>query len=146
MTTSRLWVAVAEHQIQILCLPVVSVAADKGPPHPPTPLPPCGWDEQKLEVDILIDTYASETSWEITDVNGEEIASESADKYPNSHTLYSTRVCLGCGEYTFKIFDGYGDGLCCSYGHGGYNLTLDGHVIHSGSNFGSSDSKEIEGC
>jgi hypothetical protein len=45
------------------------------------------------------------------------------------------------GCYTFTIFDSAGDGICCGFGQGSYNLEDEnGAVIISGGNFGSSES------
>ncbi len=48
-------------------------------------------------------------------------------------------VCLGMGEYQFTIFDSAGDGICCSYGNGYYNLTFDGMLSAQGGKFKSEE-------
>ena len=43
--------------------------------------------------------------------------------------------------YTFTIFDAEGDGICCGFGNGSYNLEDDtGNTIISGGDFNSSES------
>lgn len=46
---------------------------------------------------------------------------------------------LAPGSYIFEMFDSYGDGLCCSYGNGGYMLSIDGETIAEGDVFEESE-------
>merc|ERR1712157_584896 len=39
------------------------------------------------------------------------------------------------------ITDGYGDGICCNYGQGGYSVKVDDKEVASGGQFGSSETK-----
>src|SRR5690606_22312996 len=44
--------------------------------------------------------------------------------------------------YIFTINDDYGDGICCSYGNGFYDIkTTDGTVIISGAQFDATEAK-----
>jgi hypothetical protein len=46
--------------------------------------------------------------------------------------------------YEFEIFDTFGDGICCEFGEGFYNLSSDsGDVIFDGGEFGGSEITEI---
>jgi hypothetical protein len=40
-------------------------------------------------------------------------------------SFYTETVCIDDGEYTFTIYDPYGDGICCGYGDGLYSLKVD---------------------
>jgi hypothetical protein len=40
----------------------------------------------------------------------------------------------------WTIYDQYGDGICCGFGNGSYELMLDGETIANGGNFGGSES------
>jgi endonuclease I len=86
---------------------------------------------------LTTDNYGSETSWTITDSSSSTLNSGSG--YSNS-TSYSENVCLDDGDYVFSIDDTYGDGICCSYGSGSYNLVVAGNTVASGGSFGSSES------
>jgi endonuclease I len=86
---------------------------------------------------LTTDNYGSETSWTITDSSSSTLNSGSG--YSNS-TSYSENVCLDDGDYVFSIDDTYGDGICCSYGAGSYNLVVAGNTVASGGSFGSSES------
>ena len=37
---------------------------------------------------------------------------------------------MGC--YTLTIFDSFGDGICCAYGAGNYDLPIDGTLVAAG--------------
>merc|ERR1711923_196005 len=50
-------------------------------------------------------------------------------------------MCLETDEYTFYITDTYGDGICCSYGTGGYKIKVDGEEVVSGGEFGDSETE-----
>merc|ERR1712183_1164750 len=50
-------------------------------------------------------------------------------------------MCLASDEYTFTITDAYGDGICCSYGNGGYKIMVDGTEVISGGDFGNSETE-----
>jgi endonuclease I len=86
---------------------------------------------------LTTDNYGSETSWTLTDSNSSTLNSGSG--YSNT-TSYSENVCLDDGDYVFTIDDAYGDGICCSYGSGSYNLVVAGNTVASGGSFGSSES------
>jgi hypothetical protein len=40
----------------------------------------------------------------------------------------------------WTIYDQWGDGICCGFGNGSYELMLDGEIIANGGNFGGSES------
>jgi len=92
----------------------------------------------EIAFSLTTDQYGSETSWVITDSNNTEQASGS--NLSNS-TSYSEAICLVDGEYTFTISDSYGDGICCSFGNGSYDISLAGTSLASGATFTQTESK-----
>ncbi|MED5425773.1 MAG: endonuclease [Pseudomonadota bacterium] len=88
-------------------------------------------------LNLTTDNYGSETSWQITNANNHVEASGSSYA---SNQSYTEAVCLTDGEYTFTISDAYGDGICCSYGSGSYNLLIEGVSVANGGSFGASES------
>merc|ERR1712174_165810 len=60
----------------------------------------------KVEVDITIDNYGDETSYDIKDA--------------------------------------YGDGICCSYGNGGYSVKVNDVEVATGGQFGSEEKKTFD--
>ncbi|MBE0364263.1 hypothetical protein PULV_a2555 [Pseudoalteromonas ulvae UL12] len=102
---------------------------------PPTDNNQCTEDNATLS--LTTDNYGSETSWSLTGSAG-EVASATG---LSNNTLYTKSYCLLPGEYTFTINDAYGDGICCTYGQGSYQITVANNVVVSGASFGRSESK-----
>lgn len=101
-----------------------------------------------LIVKVTTDRYGSESSWKIRKGNNAVLASGGpyADLAANGVTVQPevavTLPAMDC--YKFEMLDSYGDGLCCQYGQGGYEVTTsDGTVIISGGEFGTADAKRI---
>ena len=73
-------------------------------------------------LNIQTDDYPAETTWELTNENGEILYE--GGPYSDQATLVTQRLCLdpeAC--YVFTMFDSYGDGICCVYGEGNYEIT-----------------------
>jgi hypothetical protein len=51
-----------------------------------------------------------------------------------SHTM-----CLKEGQYKCTIVDSGGDGICCKFGEGGYNVTVDGDLVGQRWTFASNE-------
>jgi len=103
------------------------------PTNPPVPGP-------SIEVYIIIktDTYPEETSFKIIDQNGIEFMSGGG--YTAQLTEYTASKSLPSANiYQFTIYDTAGDGICCDYGEGGYNVFVNGVIIKVGGVFTSSE-------
>ncbi|CAJ1947405.1 unnamed protein product [Cylindrotheca closterium] len=98
----------------------------------PTPSPtetPC--DQRGLhEFTFVIQTdyVGDEVIWELKDSNDEIVLQ--GGRYPNNQLL-EVQECLPADTYSFTITDSFGDGICCQYGPGWYQLWFDSVVIHS---------------
>lgn len=88
------------------------------------------------DLDIVInpDNYPNEISWELIDPFGNVVA--------NGGSVGSS-VCIGGGCYVFTIYDSYGDGICCGYGIGSYELILNGVEIATGGNYAYSETQYV---
>jgi hypothetical protein len=100
---------------------------------------------------ILTDNYPGETTWTVSDASGATVWS--GGPYGASGTSYSETTCLATGCYTLTVNDSYGDGICCDYGQGSFELSSGGEVLAAGGEFGSVvnlefcvQATEIEGC
>ena len=100
---------------------------------------------------ILTDNYPGETTWTVTDASGATVWS--GGPYDASGTSYSETTCLSTGCYTLTVNDSYGDGICCGYGQGSFELSSGGEVLVAGGEFGEAVSldfclepTEIAGC
>lgn len=93
-------------------------------------------------IEIQPDNYGSETTWEVLDAGNNVLAS--GGPYTDGvTTLISETVWLSNDCFTFKIDDSYGDGICCAYGSGYYNvMNPASQVIASGGQFGATDTRD----
>lgn len=101
-------------------------------------------DEELLALEITVDQYPSETTWQITDDNDAVLAS--GGPYPGlaNGAVVTEEICLPQDCYSFTIFDSFGDGICCAYGNGSYTLQdSDGAVLASGGAFDNTESTEF---
>lgn len=79
-----------------------------------------GCPDAAIQINILTDNYGSETTWELVEQGVGVVAS--GGPYDNA-TLYEIEVCVSAAScYDFTIYDAYGDGICCSYGEGYYEV------------------------
>lgn len=99
-------------------------------------------ETNELELTIKLDQYPEETTWNITNSAGEIV--HSGGPYPGqvNQTVTQTLTLSNNDCYEFTIFDQFGDGICCQYGQGFYELKTDeGTMIVNGGQFGSSETK-----
>jgi len=75
---------------------------------------------EQVQLRLMTDNYAIETSWMLLDNNDNVI--DSGDSLSNN-TLYQKLYCLDYNCYKFVINDSYGDGFCCSFGNGNFSIT-----------------------
>lgn len=99
--------------------------------------PPIGCVDENVDLTIVLDNYPSETTWDIKDSGGSTVAS--GGPYSQQGATVNQSFTLADDDYTFTIYDSYGDGICCSYGIGSYTLESNGVTIVSGGAFGSSE-------
>lgn len=89
---------------------------------------------------INFDDYPEEISWEIINQNNETVlAGGNYGSQPDGSTVQIVE-CLDPGTYTLVVRDSYGDGLCCNYGSGSYELATGNSTLASGGQFGSFES------
>ena len=102
---------------------------------------------QTVALDLNIDCYGSETSWELLDAGNAVLYS--GNGYSDaSAMLVEQDFCLDYGCYTFKLMDSYGDGLSgCQAGNGSYTITYAGNTLAEllpvDADFGSALSKNF---
>lgn len=92
-----------------------------------------------VEVVVTTDDYGSETTWAVIDPDGNTIASGGPYSDGGSETFTENLTGLSPGCYTFEIDDGFGDGICCSYGQGSFTISSGGTQLYTGGEFGSYD-------
>ena len=104
----------------------------------PNPPPNC----VPTMVNINLDQYQSETTWDIKDINGAILAAGGPYTTAPDYQPQFEPVCLPTGNLTFTIYDSYGDGLAGSlWGgqDGSYYLIQCGDTLVHGTvaNFGT---------
>ena len=110
----------------------------------------CETGLSKVKLSITFDNYPEETAWELYDSSlnlvdsggidaGGSITGYAALGFADKST-FKTSFCLAAGEYTFVIYDDYGDGMYTSASvQGNYTVKLGDTVLASGEgDFGSS--------
>lgn len=91
-----------------------------------------------VSLTIVLDNYPEETSWQITDGPTVVASGGTYASQPAGSTVVET-ISLPAGCYNFVINDAYGDGICCAYGNGSYNLSNGSTTLASGGAFGASE-------
>ncbi len=96
---------------------------------------PDGCPDSAITIVLMTDDYPGETSWEVIERDtGTAIASSPPDLEPAR--LYSWDVCVDSTScYDFTIYDSFGDGICCDYGDGHYEVYYNGTLAGSGGVF-----------
>lgn len=103
----------------------------------------CGGNEEiyqeRMTFSLTTDQYGFETSWQLNETFAVEVGVEIAGGPPALHVYqddmgYTGSMCLPIGKYALHIFDQYGDGICCGFGNGGYNITVGEQMILSDPN------------
>lgn len=106
--------------------------------------PSGGCSDYEVTLSLIMDDFATETSWKIKDANGTTLHSGGPYKKGSKGTKMDETFCLKDGCFTFEIIDTYGDGMCCQYGRGSYLLKdSKGKTLASGGQFGFSDVKDF---
>lgn len=95
--------------------------------------------EGTLTLNIHFDNYPSETSWSVKDLSGAVIASGGpyADQSPGASI--SESINLEPGDFEVIFQDSYGDGMCCGYGDGNYQILIGEQLVRQGAYFASED-------
>ncbi|MCF6279352.1 MAG: hypothetical protein L3J14_03295 [Flavobacteriaceae bacterium] len=104
-------------------------------------------NENKISLIIDFDNFSQETSWEITEDGSGNIMASSGGLYNSGLDLFTDEIVLPNGDYTFTIMDSFGDGICCGWGNGSYQLKklncAGGDILVEGASFGSSESMQF---
>ncbi len=100
------------------------------PPSPPA-LP-----RATINVTVLTDDYPHESSWSLVSSSGATVAT--GGPFVLAKHEYYSLLTLPQDVYVFTIYDSFGDGICCAYGPGRFEVTtIDNGVIATGGQFGS---------
>ena len=96
-----------------------------------------------FQLQIVLDDYGSETTWEVIRL-GEVIYSGGPYADDQGGTVYEIDLCLEAGCYQLKVYDSYGDGMCCQWGNGGWSILDDeGDLVATGGTFASTEMEQF---
>jgi thiol-disulfide isomerase/thioredoxin len=104
---------------------------------------------QNITIKITLDRYGSETRWNLRNSSGQIVAQNPTYQDFASNGAYpqpDINLTLPNDCYIFTIIDTYGDGMCCSYGQGGYQVLANGTLIPgmSGGDFTNGEMKPFK--
>jgi hypothetical protein len=73
-----------------------------------------------ITLSFIADDYPQETSWKLIDESNEII---STGALSNGTEFYTEDICVDYNScFTLYVYDSYGDGICCSYGEGNFQV------------------------
>ena len=92
-----------------------------------------GGDEEdgcvEVALQITLDNYGSETTWELTDFDGQSLETGGPYQDGADGSLVEESFCLTDGCYVMYVDDSYGDGICCDYGEGSFQIVDQNGVV-----------------
>jgi len=101
----------------------------------------CADSEVAVTIQVISDDYGYETSWDLVDVQTDTTYfSIGENTYENNESNVHEFCIPEDACVIFTISDQFGDGICCSFGQGSYEVSLDGNLIASGGDFDSEES------
>jgi len=90
-----------------------------------------------VNIKIQLDNYPTDLEWRLTDENGTLIIEGDGNDFSpyalvDINLELDTSIC-----YEFTIIDNVGDGICCSFGEGYYQLSAQGEELYFNDTFSS---------
>ena len=87
-------------------------------------------------LELVLDDYGSETTWDVRRL-GQIVYEGGPYQDELDGQVISVPMCLEEGCYILRVYDSWGDGMCCEYGNGSFSvLGPQGEVIVTGGEFG----------
>lgn len=76
----------------------------------------CPSNQRKLKMDINVDTYGAETTWNVIQLSLGKVVMSNSRTY-SANDSETVEQCVDSGEqYELVLHDQVGDGICCRYG------------------------------
>lgn len=97
------------------------------PNGPDGPTERCRSNELTVSVDIVADNYPDEIFWEVVRMVDDFTVLAGDESIE--------RRCLPNNCYMVRVVDAAGDGICCDYGRGSFDIQVDGDTILDSTNF-----------
>ena len=90
---------------------------------------------------LKTNNYGGDTSWDLKK-NGSVVLRKGQYTY-RSKENYEENLLISSDWHTFSIKDSWGDGICCGYGQGLYEVYYNGELIKQGGDFSFSESTTV---
>lgn len=104
----------------------------------------CAPGTSQLIVSVRTDNYPGESSWKLQNQDGTVLRVRNRGSFTANNTTYQDTLCVPNNAcLVFSMEDSYGDGLCCGYGNGQYQLWLNGNLAASGGQFTHLDMRTV---
>ncbi|MBO75445.1 MAG: hypothetical protein CMD33_09250 [Flavobacteriales bacterium] len=78
-------------------------------------------DTYDFSLELVLDDYGSETTWDLRRL-GQVIYEGGPYEDDQDGQVVSVPLCLEGGCYILRVYDSWGDGMCCEYGEGGWSI------------------------
>lgn len=91
-----------------------------------------------VKIEIFTDEDPTETFWKLFDLEySKEIPIELGGPYKAANQIVYSQIIELCADtpHLFCIYDTYGDGNCCEWGEGYYNLMVGADIIATGGEY-----------
>ena len=113
--------------------PSMSPSVSMAPSSSSSPTETCYW----VNITVVYDSAPDEVAWYLERIIDDQLVLVTWNKGFHGKLSDSKSMCLHEGKYGFIIGDHYGDGMCCEYGIGHYNVTVSNDVlVAEGGDFG----------
>jgi hypothetical protein len=115
----------------------------------PAPSGDFGNGEVSVEIKLKTDDHAAETSLALTRSDGSAVitGSNQGSNEAGNNRAYMAWRCVPANDCcTFTINDSGGDGICCGYGQGSFEVNVDGQRVGGGGEFGFQDNFSFGRC
>lgn len=77
----------------------------------------------QVTLSITLDNYGSETTWQLATNTGTVVSSGGPYSDFAGGQVETETLCVPEGCYELTVSDEYGDGICCQYGNGSFQVT-----------------------
>ncbi|GJM34732.1 MAG: hypothetical protein DHS20C18_37330 [Saprospiraceae bacterium] len=93
-------------------------------------------ENNEVYLTVVLDNFGPETSWELQSATGTVMHEGGPYLKKKGGEAKRDTFCLPDGCYSLTLFDEDGDGICCDYGEGSYQLVdKEGNVLAEGDSF-----------
>ncbi|MEM7105933.1 MAG: lysyl oxidase family protein [Bacteroidota bacterium] len=101
----------------------------------------CVLNQNEVIISVLTDNYPNESSWELVDAYSGTVYLEVPQGGLANGTVYSDTICTNLVScLVFTIYDSFGDGICCGFGQGSWEVMMNGELVATGGEFAHSQS------